>query len=208
MTRRQLIIVSYLVLSHDRVVRSEPATVLFEIFKAQVRHDYEIKGTVAVYRATRDRATGRLVRGPEINQREFALTENEDILIINDEEKFVVPGGLGGGASIVSHTDPNALAKAGFGTGGKIDEARNVKGGDGVGGSARGIDIFGTAGAGYGGDVRPHPDGGSAEGGTGVGGEMVVEISSTRARQSGHGKQGKSSRNRSSSRKGGRPAGS
>lgn len=145
---------------------------LYKEFRANVRHDYKIDGAVTIYRAARDRATGHLVAGLEITEDEFALRENEHILIVYDEKIPVVPGGLGTGADIVANGDGAGRAEGGYGTGGKIDAKGKAKGGSGAGGDGYGVKS-GTAGKGVGADAKPLPNGDTAAGGSGVGGEVT-----------------------------------
>lgn len=148
---------------------------LVNAFRNKVRHDYELPGEVTIHRATRDDTTGNLVAGPKITQTTITLKKNEKIFVLYDETKYVVPGGLGTGAEIVSHSNQAAIAKGGVGTGGKMDKKKNVKGGDGIGGDGRGKSISGTGGEGYGAHVFSRARGATSEGGAGVGGDLTED---------------------------------
>lgn len=147
----------------------------FKAFRAQVRDDYGLVGEVTVHRATKDNTTGHLVRGREITETEFTLTENEQILVIYDEKILVVPGGGGTGAAVVSHSDGAATAEGGRGTGGRIYTNGNVEGGTGFGGDGRGKIESGEAGKGFGAKVITPAPGKKAKGGAGYGGELKQE---------------------------------
>lgn len=156
--------------------RSESQSLPFRAFRAKVRNEYGLVGELIAYRATEDKDTGCLVQGDEIyEEEELTLEEGEHILLINDTEAKVVPGGYGEGADIMTHHHEAPIAKGGRGTGGRIDEEGNVKGGDGFGGDGHGKNIFGKAGGGFGAPASALAPGTTVKGGHGVAGDLRYE---------------------------------
>ncbi|KAK6208487.1 hypothetical protein LQW54_006833 [Pestalotiopsis sp. IQ-011] len=124
---------------------------LIPLFINTIQHDYELPGEISVFRAEKDTKTDIWVPGQEIAEKKLVLAECETIFVRYDDEVDIIPGGVGTGAA-----GKNAVALGGYGGGAVVTADKNgvVRfGGEGQGGHLIGKEATGQGGAGYGGLV-------------------------------------------------------
>jgi hypothetical protein len=142
---------------------------LLAIFRSRIVNEYELPGEVTIHRSKKEK--GELIPGPKINDFKLTLTQGETIFVLYDDRVHVVPGGAGRGARVTGGR--SVFAVGGRAGPGEMDERLNVKAGDGLGGSAYGVNVIGSGGEAYGGNAESFAPHTVVESGAAVGGDLV-----------------------------------